>query len=95
MQSWLRETVEGEGGISFGCWGRGENSQEERESGPASWNKWTEEEGKGTVAKTCTCQTFTITFTHTTILYHPQITAQQTGTERLNDVPMSHRSIKI
>lgn len=81
MQSWLRETMEGEGGILFGCWGGGENSQEERESGPASWNKWTEE-GKGIVAKTCTCQTFTITLSHITTLYHPQMTAQQTEVQR-------------
>lgn len=70
MQSWFRETVEGEGGIMFGSWSVEEKVVKKKESQKQLHGK--SEEWKGIAAKTCTCQTFTITsyLSHTTILYH-------------------------
>lgn len=61
MQSWSREATEGreELFLAAGVEGR---TVKKKESGKASWNKWTEEEWKRIVAKTCACRTFTITF---------------------------------
>lgn len=60
MQSWSREAMEGRKELSLAAGVEG-RADKKKESGTASRNKWTEER-KGIVAKTCACQTFTITF---------------------------------